>query len=237
MRILFMARTVFVLEDDPDYLAFLKFTLQANGYTCVGAESVAEARQTLRATIPDILILDAHLPDGSGLDFCRELRKDPRLGKCLIVILTAMRSVTGGERWVQDEADACWPKTRSGTRIHALITALLRRRDWDTKTTFPHLPEVMLDPVQREVHFMGKSSGPLSRREFLFLHLLLNAYPSPLSRETIYENLYPAGKPEQLALDLNSMVKRLRDKLPKELAKDIQAARDVGYCLMMTKKS
>ena len=120
-------KQIFLVEDDEEYSELVRLVLEQRGLSCKVAYTLAQARKRLATQRADLIILDGHLPDGSGLDLCAELRRDPRFAKAMIVILTALRSVSGGERWLQAGADTCWSKTRSGARIGALVAGLMRR--------------------------------------------------------------------------------------------------------------
>jgi two-component system, OmpR family, KDP operon response regulator KdpE len=78
--------TILIVEDDASLLRSLIVTLKAAGYDAVGAETLAEARRARAHHHPDLIILDLGLPDGDGLEFIAELRRD---GLTPIVVLTA----------------------------------------------------------------------------------------------------------------------------------------------------
>ena len=78
--------TVFLLDDHEIVRRGLRDLLEANGMTVVGEAGTAEeALQRVPATRPDVAVLDVRLPDGNGIEVCRELRsRDPEL-KCLML--------------------------------------------------------------------------------------------------------------------------------------------------------
>ena len=125
-------KQIFLVEDDEEYSELVRLVLERRGLNCEVAYTLAQARRRLATQRADLIILDGHLPDGSGLDLCAELRRDPRFAKALIVVLTALRSVSGSKRWLHAGADTCWSKTRSGVRIGALVAGLMRRRPSET---------------------------------------------------------------------------------------------------------
>lgn len=65
---------VLVIEDEEDISEFLRYILENENFTVKTAGSLAEARLHLKAGLPDAVLLDRGLPDGDGLDLCRELK-------------------------------------------------------------------------------------------------------------------------------------------------------------------
>lgn len=65
---------VLVIEDEEDISSFLRFVLENEDFTVKVAGSLAEARETLKGGMPDAVLLDRGLPDGDGLEICRELK-------------------------------------------------------------------------------------------------------------------------------------------------------------------
>lgn len=82
---------VLLVEDDRVLLDLNKRVLTNEGYRVISARNLQEARTVMEKDIPQAVVLDVDLPDGSGLDFCRELRRTTTIP---IVFLTARK---GGE--------------------------------------------------------------------------------------------------------------------------------------------
>lgn len=222
-----------VVEDDAEYAELLRVVLDRLGYQHDCAASIAEARKRLREHTPDLILLDGHLPDGSGLEICREVRKEARLARALVIVLSAKKTCWQGQEWLHAEADQCWPKIFDVDRLVALISALLRRIDWDTKVTNAAIPGLLIDPAAKTVAFNGCVSQKLADREFVFMKLLFDAYPETLSRLTIQERVFALSRAEQFDLALNEFVRRLRKKLPPTFSDQIEAVYGHGYRLKL----
>jgi two-component system phosphate regulon response regulator PhoB len=84
-------RHLLVVDDEPHIGLVLRPYLEQLGYRVSFARSLAEARAAIRAAppLPDGMLLDLHLPDGSGLDFLRELRAQDGTARLPILVLTA----------------------------------------------------------------------------------------------------------------------------------------------------
>ncbi|PYO94618.1 MAG: hypothetical protein DMD62_05090 [Gemmatimonadetes bacterium] len=83
------ARHLLVVDDEPHIGLVLRPFLEQLGYSVSIAKTLDEARSALKAKPPDGLLLDLHLPDGSGLDFLRDLRNQGRTSRLPVLVLTA----------------------------------------------------------------------------------------------------------------------------------------------------
>lgn len=220
-----------VVEDDPEYAQLLQVVLERLDYRFEHAASISAARERLREYTPDLILLDGRLPDGSGLDLCREIRQEARLARALVIILSARKALWQNQEWLNAQADQCWPKMFDVDRLFASIKALLRRIEWDTKVMKPAIPGLLLDPASKTIAYQGFVSRKLADREFAFMNLLFNAYPDSLSRDAIHEKVFILSRAEQFDLALNEFMHRLRKKLPPTLTDRIEAVYGSGYRL------
>lgn len=90
-------RRLLVVDDEPHIGLLLRPQFEALGYRVTLARSLAEARAAITPT-PDLMLLDLHLPDGSGLDFLTELRAVPATLNLKVLILTADGEDRAAER-------------------------------------------------------------------------------------------------------------------------------------------
>ena len=82
----YTGKTVLLVDDSPELLRLNERVLRPEGYSLFCAGTLGEARAVLDQTAPDAIVLDIDLPDGNGLDFCRELRAAANIP---VVFLTA----------------------------------------------------------------------------------------------------------------------------------------------------
>jgi DNA-binding response OmpR family regulator len=80
---------LFAVEDDPSTLALLREVATHAGWTTHGFSHLAEFERAMRERVPDLVILDDELPDGSGGDRARQLLVDARLNDLPVVVCTA----------------------------------------------------------------------------------------------------------------------------------------------------
>lgn len=119
--------TLLLLEDDPAIADTVVFALQREGFAVEHRGWVAEARERLaQAPAPELLILDIGLPDGHGLDLCRELRAGP-LARLPIIVLSARSEEMDRVLGLELGADDYLAKPFSPRELVARVRALLRR--------------------------------------------------------------------------------------------------------------
>ncbi|CAH0305858.1 response regulator transcription factor [Pedobacter sp. ISL-68] len=82
-------KLVYVLEDDADISEVVSYILSEEGYEVNGCPTVAAFNHMISQRLPDIAILDIMLPDGNGLDICRQLRMDERTSVINIIMMSA----------------------------------------------------------------------------------------------------------------------------------------------------
>lgn len=125
-------RHLLVVDDEPHIGLLLRPQLEASGYRVSLARSLAEGRAAL-ATTPDAILLDLHLPDGSGVDFLRELRADTATRHLPVLILTG----DDGDRLARDAKKlgaGLLTKPFSPSKLAAHLAALADdtyTRDWE----------------------------------------------------------------------------------------------------------
>jgi DNA-binding response OmpR family regulator len=117
-------RRILVVDDEPHIGLLLRLQLESHGYELQLARSLFEARGALKGEAVDAILLDIHLPDGSGVDLLRELRERPATAQIPVLILTAE-----GEERVLAEARSLGAHTItkpfSPSKLRAQVATLL----------------------------------------------------------------------------------------------------------------
>lgn len=223
---------ILAIDDSAEYLELLVRTFHSGEFEIEPASSLTAARKVLSTTIPDFLILDALLPDGQGLDFCRELRRNPLLSDALILILSANRRIWSRADWLGAGADQCLPKIFNPERLRSVVLAMLRRRDQDrARGNSKKIPGLEIDVATSTIHYRHARSAKLNSRELAFLDLVIRHHPAPAPRDTFRQLLFSYSKAELVDLALNALVSRLKHKLPPALAGALRAVYKRGYAL------
>ena len=179
---------VLIVEDDPRVHSSLDRALRANGYatdsaTC-GAEGLAMASGE-----PDAIVLDVNLPDISGFEVCRTLRR--RGDRTPILMLTARDAIEDRVEGLDAGADDYLVKPFALTELLARIRALLRRGTdpTDTEATGLAYADLALEFASLTAH-RGTRELELTRTEFLMLELFLRNPDRVLTREVIMDRVW-----------------------------------------------
>jgi DNA-binding response OmpR family regulator len=117
-------KTVLCVEDNPQVQMLNKPLLEAKGFAVELAMTLAEAREAVGRSMPDVIILDMRLPDGSGLDFLRELRKTSAVP---VIALTVKKEDADIIEGMESGCDDYVPKPYSFPVLYTRIEGLLRR--------------------------------------------------------------------------------------------------------------
>jgi len=96
---------VLVVEDEDNIAAALEFLILREGYAHDRVASGAEALPRIRATRPDLVLLDVMLPEVSGYDICAGIRTDPALAAVKVLMMTARGSAIERKRGIELGAD------------------------------------------------------------------------------------------------------------------------------------
>mgnify|MGYP001147798353 CR=1 FL=1 len=84
------AKTILIVDDEPDVRTFLTSLLEDNGYSTVVAEDGTQCMQKVRESRPDLITLDITMPEQSGVRTYRDLKEDADLATIPVVIITAV---------------------------------------------------------------------------------------------------------------------------------------------------
>jgi len=122
-----MARRILIVDDDPNALRLVSYTLQAEGYDVATAASGAEALASLAKGRPDLVILDVMMPDMSGLEVCQRIRANPATARLPILMLSARGLVADRVSGLKSGADDYLPKPADTGELVARVEALLNR--------------------------------------------------------------------------------------------------------------
>lgn len=120
-----MAKTVLIVDDDPDIRGLLDLELRASGYGTIFARDAAEAVAIARTERPDLILLDLALPGGSGFSVMEELAASPEGLRAQVIVVTASHPAEHRERSVELGAVGYFQKPfETGDLIDAVDAAL-----------------------------------------------------------------------------------------------------------------
>jgi two-component system phosphate regulon response regulator PhoB len=117
--------TVLIVDDEPTVVELVRVTLEDDRVSVIAATSGADALALAAEAQPDLILLDVNLPDLSGLEVCRRLRREPSFAGSRIVMLTAAAQREDVNRGLAAGADEYLTKPFSPVRLLALVEALV----------------------------------------------------------------------------------------------------------------
>lgn len=203
----FGMRLLFV-DDAPDMRELARQVFETHGHQVRTAATLAEARDALRAEAPEVLVLDVALPDGNGVDWCRELRATA----CTvpILLLTAHGDVRERVAGLDAGADDFIAKPFAMSELRARIRALGRRGPLVARGPV-RLGGADVDASARRAWVDG-AEVPITRREWAVLDLLLANEGVVVSREHVLDAVWGEDTRRARA-SLDTIVSRIRRKL------------------------
>jgi two-component system response regulator RegX3 len=205
-------RTVLLVEDEESITAPLAEALGREGFDTKVAGTASESLELAKRVRPDLVLLDVMLPDGSGFDVCRELR---RTSQVPIIMLTARGDEADRIVGLELGADDYVVKPFSAREVVARIRAVLRRTDTAGPATEGPLEigDVRLDPDRREATKAGETLE-LSRKEFELLQLLMQNAGTVVKRERLIDEVWDVnwfGSTKTLDVHVSGLRKKLGD--------------------------
>jgi len=90
----FKNKIIMVVDDDESVLSFLSFSLKSEGFQVISVDTAEHAFESLKAKVPDLILLDIMLPHMDGFTMCNQLRQDSRFEKTPIIFITAYADPT-----------------------------------------------------------------------------------------------------------------------------------------------
>jgi len=162
--------TVLVVEDEPAIQELLAINLRHAGFLVVRASSAEEGESTIRAALPDLVLLDWMLPGQSGVALAKKLRQDERTRELPIIMLTARVHEEDKILGLEAGADDYVTKPFSPKELVARVRAVLRRRSPHLAGEAVDIGGLVLNPTTHRVAAGGEplELGPTEFRLLFF---------------------------------------------------------------------
>ena len=209
---------ILVVDDEPKIAQIVGMYLERDGYRVLRAADGREALELARTGAPALVILDVMLPEVSGWDICRALRRDPKTTDLPIIMLTARDDVADRIVGLELGADDYVIKPFEPKELVARVHAVLRR--WNDRRTTGQRPaarqvlrfgDVVIDLDRHEVQ-RGSLALDLTPSEFQILATLAANAGRVFSRLELLDAIQGEAF-EGYERTIDSHVKNLRRKL------------------------
>ena len=224
---------ILIFDDEKSIREMIKFSLEMKGMECFEASSAKNAISEIYANRPDLIILDWMMPDVSGIEFLRRIKRDPKVNDIPVILLTAKvdenNVVTGLDAGAEDYIK----KPFSTKELIARINSIRR----NNKSDLIEMMLLKLDCNSRLVYVDNKSVN-LGPTEFKLLKFLIENKEKTFTREQILDRVWGTNVYiDERTVDVH--IRRIRkslsiieiDKNSSHPSEYIQTVRGLGYRL------
>ena len=218
---------IYIVEDDESIREIETIALKNSNYIVSAFENAKEFYKKLDELVPDLILLDVMLPDESGYDIVRKLRKRPATQDIPIIMVTAKTTEMDMIKGLDGGADDYIKKPFSIMELITRVKALLRR----TAKEEPKLLKLDDLVIDHERHVVTVNNEPvdLTYKEYELLRLLMGSQGIVMTREVILRSVWDTDfEGETRTVDMH--IKTLRHKLG-DYGSRIKTVRNVGYVI------
>ena len=226
-----MSGKIFIIEDEPSIIQLVQHNLEKEGFIVSSSINGNNGLKELKKFEPHLLLLDWMLPDLSGVEICKNIRKDIKLKSLPIIMLTAKGEEEDKIKGLDSGVDDYLTKPFSFNELLARIKAVLRRSDPKIVSDYIEFDDLKLNRNERRV-FRSDIEITLGPTEFRLLEFFLLNPKRVYSRDQILENVWPNNiNVESRTIDVH--IRRLRQSINIEGKKElIRTVRSSGYSLV-----
>jgi DNA-binding response OmpR family regulator len=214
------------VDDEPSIVETVETKMRKEGFTTFTADSAEEGMRLFRRVKPDLVILDIMLPQRSGFDFCKAIRKDSGTP---IIFVSARADESDRVRGLELGADDYVVKPFNLGELAARVKAILRRSTGEPIREVIERGNLRVDPRSHEA-WMNGDPLELSPKEFALLYFLARNIGQVFSRETLLDRVW--GRDAFVSartVDVHIRWLRTRIELDAQAPIRLQTVRGVGY--------
>jgi len=225
-----MSVSIHIVEDEQPIITLVKYNLEKEGYKVSFSDNGNDGIEDIKKLSPDLVLLDWMLPDFSGVEICKSLKKDTKFKDIPIIMLTAKGEDEDKIKGLNSGADDYITKPFSFPELLARIKALLRRSKPSVVSDIVEFEDLKVDRITRRV-FRKDKEIHLGPKEYDLINFFIKNPKRVYSRDQILENVWSDNiNVETRTVDVH--IRRLRQSINihgfKEL---IRTVRSAGYSL------
>ncbi len=222
------SKQILIVEDERAIREMIAFGLKRAGFEVREAEDCRSARAALADRRPDLILIDWMLPDTSGLELTRSLKRERETRDLPVIMLTAKAEEADKVAGLDGGADDYVIKPFSPRELIARVNAVLRRTCGHDETEVISFEELSLDRAGHRV-MIGERTVTLGPTEYRLLEFFMTHPERVYSREQLLDRVWGGNVyVEERTIDVH--IRRLRKAL-EEFGYDrlVQTVRGAGY--------
>lgn len=225
-----MSTNITIIEDEKPLITMLKYNLEKEGFRVTSAETGDEGLKLLKSLMPDLLILDWMLPDFSGIEICRQIKRDAKLKSIPVLMLTARSEEDDKIRGFETGVDDYVTKPFNNKELLLRVKSLLKRAKPSLLEDVAMFKDLKVDRITKKV-FRASKEIKVGPTEFKLLNFLIKSPQRVYSREQLLNNVWGENiNVEARTVDVH--IRRLRKAINIENREDlIRTVRSSGYSL------
>lgn len=216
--------TILLVDDEPDILEFLSFTIKKQGYRVFTASNGEEAVKQAQQINPSLILMDVMMPQMDGIEACQIIRKDLNIVQPIIAFLTARAEDYAQIAGFEAGADDYITKPIRPRLLISKIESLLRRIETENKKNSSVNTDITIDRERFVVNLKG-TDLTLPKKEFELLELLASRPGKVFNRDQILSIVWGNDTVVgERTIDVH--IRKLREKLGDSYIRTIKG---VGY--------
>jgi two-component system alkaline phosphatase synthesis response regulator PhoP len=219
-----MAYKILLVDDEPDILEIISYSLESAGYKVYKANNGLEAIEIAKKIIPDLIIMDLMMPKMNGIEACDQIRKSNNLKDVIITFLSARSEDFSKIAGFEAGADDYITKPIKPKVLLSKLKALLRRKNSEQDQAIIHINDLIIDRSKYTVELKGIAIS-VPRKEFELLYLLTTSPNTVFTRGKILDVIWGSDViVGDRTIDVH--IRKLREKIGDSSFKTIKG---VGY--------
>jgi len=225
-----IAAHILVIEDEPAQMELISYNLEAQGFQVTQADNGEDGLLHMDEILPDLIVLDWMLPGVSGIEVCRQIKRQKHTRKVPVIMLTARGEEADRVRGLETGADDYVVKPYSVNELVARVRAMLRRTRPASVGEILTFGDLEMDTSQHKVTRNGKSLK-LGPTEYRLLTTFMESPKRVWSRDRLLDRVWGLDKEvDYRTVDVH--IGRLRKALRQDgYPNPIRTVRGTGYSL------
>ena len=219
-----MAYKILLVDDEPDILEIISYSLESAGYKIYKANNGLEAIKIAKKIIPDLIIMDLMMPHMNGIDACDAIRKSDNLNDVIITFLSARGEDFSKIAGFEAGADDYITKPIKPKVLLSKVKSLLRRKNSEQDQTIIQINDLVIDRSKYSVNLKSVELN-LPRKEFELLYLLVSSPNTVFTRGKILDVVWGSDViVGDRTIDVH--IRKIREKIG---ASSFKTIKGVGY--------